>query len=339
MEEQITIKLLDETSVDDQIKIYAESFGYRGSIDKLKEFWMEKHFNNPIDKSAIFGAYVNDELAGINAYTPMDYSYTGRVIHVVQSCESGVAVKFRRRGIWVKIVTYAMEYFKKEGKYEAVIGFPNYRNSYPGFVKMGWLTLFNEENMLMINNGPAVFGTKFPKAISWIGKLAELQKIPMSFKSKKSKYIVEKVESLKLEMENDDKISLNLSEKWFDWKIGYKNHDLYSVRDDDKIVAGFVVEKNGLDGVRYLKLIKGFNYCDDNKVYREAFIAFVEFVFKNREISLLRIWTTEMDKYKKLGFIHMKSHVNPYIVYPLNEDSRELLADPEKWSVGLLDLD
>ena len=106
-------------------------------------FWENKHYNNPVGNSVFVGMFDGEELIAINAFSPMEYIYKDEKYRVLQSCESAVDDRYRKQGIFSKLIIFAEKWASDNG-YDFLIGMPNIY-SYPGFVKLGWKVVSSKE--------------------------------------------------------------------------------------------------------------------------------------------------------------------------------------------------
>jgi hypothetical protein len=280
-------------------------------------------------------SFDDGELVGINCFLQMRYIYQNDEIKVLQSCESGVVKSHQRQGIWGKIMIFAEEYLMKNTDIDVIIGFPNYKNSYPGFIKMGWKSLFNEKNLILVNNGNKVMEMLSGK--HWwtrIGYVFELQRLLIGIRNT-TEYSIVRANGIRPKKEKKDMISLQYDRQWMNWKKDYAGIDIYEIKRKEKTVAYAITEEDKMNDSKYIKILK-FSVIGNQKIKEAALAAFLKFTRK-QDYSLIRVWDDE-EIYIKLGFVEMKRHVNPFIVNVLNE--QKLYLENEKlWNVGFLDLD
>lgn len=333
---------LDNTSIDAQVRVYHAAFNKTAPIEETKELWIKKHYKNPLENSLIFGAVEDGELVGINAYLPSRYKLNGEDIYVLQSCESGVLPSHQGRGIWGKVVKYAVEYIEKNTKYVGIIGFPNYRNSYPGFKKMGWKTLYEMNNMIMTNNAKAfaksLFGER--KLLCFLGQFSILQRLPIIIISSCYKKICVAEISIKdvIWEDHKDRIMIDHFLDWCRWKSDYKHMLSISLN---------------LEGLPIASCIYGIDHFEGNDVIRVDYFSvkdgclisptillsrmFCYFREKYPKAAFVRIWTMNgtglNSQLKKLLFLR-SSHPNPFI---LSEPISELAN--KDWTLSFFDLD
>ncbi len=333
------IKRLDESTLDSQINVYRQAFGKETPLAEIKEHWIKKHFHNPIESSLIFGAFENGELVGMNAYMPCCYTYKGETIYVLQSCESGVLPSQQGKGIWGKVVRYAVDYIFRETKYVAIIGFPNYRNSYPGFKKMGWKTLFQMNNMILVNSG-AAFADSIShgrSAIKLLGRAGVILRIPIWFSSRRYNNAVVGDCPIDMALWDDDssKITIDHSALWCQWKADYKNLKCVSLQLGGEIVASCIYGIDHFEGNDVVRLDK-ISFKKDVKISNKCALAKILRLLKKEypSAAFVRTWTLDNNSlFKKLGFLK-SFHPNPFIITEQNN----MLADLP-WDLSFFDLD
>ena len=341
MSEIITIKLLNIESVDDQLNIHRAAFGEETGSASFRDFWIKKHYQNPLGASLIFGALLDGQIVGMNAYMPVEYYVNGERIKMLQSCESGVLPSCQGKGIWKKVVTYALDYIKKETDYKLVIGFPNYINSYPGFKKMGWKTVCNMKNYVMINNLRAfkdVFRQKTPFLRFALNGIA-LQQVMCSL-YKKREYFIEKsrVEELIWNNTNSGVLSCSHSPELLKWKEDYKELIPVCVKNGEKTVATCLYGLSSYNGSVIIKL-ECFECIAECARQSKRILAslILYFAKHHKEAAFVRVWAQEDSRMaqllKKLMFMG-SSHPNPFIV----NDPGSIYADMP-WSLSFFDLD
>lgn len=142
----IEIKRLSIETIHEQVELFNLVFGLKAT----EETWKHKHYFDPsLGRSDVFGALVNHQLVGMNSFIPAQYEYAGTKYMAMQSCDTVVDPNFRGRGIFSKIIQYAEAYYKKLDV-DVLIGFPNH-NSYPGFIKLGWVSIGNSNKLYLLS--------------------------------------------------------------------------------------------------------------------------------------------------------------------------------------------
>lgn len=339
--EEIFLTLLDEKSIKKQVVLYRAAFNPDESFEDNLTRWKKKHFENPLGNSLIIGAFINDELVGMNAYMPVEYNINGKRIKMLQSCESGVLPTCQGKSIWKKVVTFALKYIKEETDYQIVIGFPNYKNSYPGFKKMGWQTVTNMKNYVLLNSLSAfkrVFSNKnFLFRFALNGVL--IQRIAYTF-YKNKKYNIEQsqVDELIWNENNKNILTCAHSIELLKWKEDYKELKALCIKEGKQTIATCLYGLSTYNGTKIIK-IERFEclkqYADKSK---GIFARLIEYFSQSHpNASFIRVWTQENSKMetllKKMLFIG-SSHSNPFIVS--NPDS---IYAKTPWSLSFFDLD
>ena len=339
--EEIRLALLDETSIEQQVFVYRSAFEPASSFEENLVKWRKKHFENPLGSSLIVGAFVNNELVGMNAYMPVDYFVDGERVKMLQSCESGVLPTCQGKGIWKKVVTYALKYIKEETDYKLVIGFPNYINSYPGFKKMGWKTVCNMKNYVMINNLRA-FKTVFQQKSS-IFRFAlngvAIQRVICTI-HKQRKYRVEKahLEDLIWKDSESGVLKCGHSAELLKWKEDYKELIPVCIKNEERTVATCLYGLSSYNGSVIIKLECFECIAECARQSKSVFASLLSYIAKrHKEAAFVRVWAQESSKMeqllKKLLFMG-SSHPNPFIV----SDPESIYADMP-WSLSFFDLD
>lgn len=335
MSESIEIKLLSFDSVDDQLKIHRAAFGEGNDSLIDRDHWIKKHYENPVGQSLIFGAVINEKIVGMNAYMPMEYMYSGEKHLLLQSCESGVLPECQGRGIWSKIVRFALQYITSNTPYVAVIGFPNYTNSYPGFKKMGWFTINDMENYVMVNNNQTfsdIIGTdRF--LLKRLSLLISAQRL---FVPSSKDFIVTPCDYDDLIWDECNSVHRAHSKELINWKMEYLGSRLLSVRKNNEIVASCIFHTDKYNDGTIIKMECLSNNNSVSK--RKALAAVLNYFHKSYpDAAFVRIWSTPKDSLGKVlnRMMFVKSnHKNPFII----SNQTTLLFDKD-WNLSFFDLD
>lgn len=336
------IVLLDNTTIDAQVRVYHAAFNKTAPIEDTKAQWIKKHYENPIENSLIFGAIEEGELVGLNAYLPSRYKLGEETIYLLQSCESGVLPSQQGKGIWGKVVRYAVNYIEKNTKYVGIIGFPNYRNSYPGFKKMGWKTLYEMNNLILANNGKAfaksLFGER--KLLRVLGQVSVLQRLPVGIISLFHNNIRVEENNFKdvVWMDDKDRITIDHFDEWCTWKADYKQMSSITLYKDDIPLASCIYGIDHFDGNEVIRL-DHFAVKDGSSISSKVLLSRALSFFKKKypQAAFVRTWTmngTDLNRQlKKLLFLR-SSHPNPFIL----TEPTENLANKD-WDLSFFDLD
>lgn len=340
------VKLLNRESIQEQVAIYRESFELekKESFEKTKEHWINKHYTNPVHDSYVFGAYDDGQIVGINCFLPIVYESRGEKLFAVQSCESGVRISHRRKGIWGQIIRYAMNYFKTETKYDVLIGYPNVNNSYYGFLKLGWKDILHVDNYMMVGNGAEFVKAALNMNKSWsLSNVLGGQRIKCALTDKHGAHVISSIDNLTIDLGGTENCyTLILSEDVLAWKLRYNGASLAMVSLDNGKSIHIIYDIQEYKSSNFLRILcidrKG---CNDSEA-TGAVASFILWAVKNNLLAFIRVWASGRDNYtpilKKLGFARVK-HVNPYIVYALNEAKAKDVYNPQKWLPHFIDLD
>lgn len=347
---EFIIKRIDqEKDIDSQIRVYREAFEATETLDETKTRWTTKHYQNPYKNSYIFGAYDGDLLVGINAFMPVPYKINGSRVNIVQSCESGVLVSYRGKGLWSKILKFAIAYFENETDVKFIYGFPNIKNSYPGFVKMGWKTVTDVRNLIMINNGKE-FSKLFTKSGKSLGlaKICEAQKFIINLKADSKKYAVSPcaISDIKIQkgLCSDATYNIDISKEWLKWKAECNRLQVVKVENNGQGVAYCIFSNDRYDGVSTIRLYS-IASCISKNTNKAIVATCLEYLSTHyREAAFIRFWATpdsqEVKMSKGLGFLTSK-HRNPFIVFGIqnNRDQKAFFENYKYWNLSFMDLD
>lgn len=332
----IEIKPLSRSTIQEQLVVYRAAF----SASKNDSTWIKKHYENPLGDSLVFGAYNDGQLVGMNAYMPVKYMFQGEAIPMLQSCESGVLPDYQGKGIWSKVVRYAIDYIFTNTKYKAVIGFPNYVNSYPGFKKMGWETLLGMDNYVMVNNAKAFAKAMFSdkKLLQIIGRGIALQKFLASLVSLFKHYVIEECSVGDLLWDDDPNVlSVTHTDSLVEWKKSYKDIKTITIKNNDVTVATCIYGLSEYNGAIIIKIEK-IVPVNTNAKLKLVVAAILQYFEKQyRQVAFVRVWTmpnSYIKKALKTLLFFKSSHPNPFII---KQPGNEFVT--QKWNLSFFDLD
>lgn len=345
MRTELAVKLLSKDTINEQLNVYVKAFGNNSDIEVVKSYWEAKHYMNPIHDSYIFGVYDGNLLVSINAYMPMKYSFNGKTVNFLQSCESGTIPEYQGKGLWSKVVKYAVNYFSEERFYDAIIGFPNYRNSYGGFVKMKWEHIGDVGNYIFVINGKSFLNIATGKNIP-LSKILEIQKIFLSNKGIEYKILDNEYKNISSSISSShDIFDLALTEEFMRWKKRYKHINVFSITDKNDAWLGYclytITDYKGKETV-LLHRIETNEKIEDKILYS---VIIKEIIKKHPKAAFIRTWVmpkSERERtIKRIKFLKSRHH-NPFIIKQLKENviSKEELHKISNWAnITFLDLD
>lgn len=340
MNSEIEIKPIGRETIEDQLVVYSSAFHSSKSLVENRHRWIKKHYENPLGDSLVFGAYIGGKLVGMNSYMPVEYNFQGRKIPMLQSCESGVITEYQGKGIWSKVVRFAVDYIFKETKYKAIIGFPNYSNSYPGFKKMGWETLFDMQNYVLSNNpkqcAKIIFPTK--KYFQFFGRLIFLQRIMVSFHGlSAANYNVSECDYSDLLWDDDPNFyTVSHTPELLKWKGDFRRIKAVQLKNSFETVASCIYNISEYEGSPIIKIEK--IVVKDSVKLKKAVACFLKYLYKHYpSIAFIRVWSTSDAKLtkvlKELMFVR-SSHPNPFII-----KQPEKVFSNVNWNLSFFDLD
>ena len=334
------IVLLTQSTLDEQVQVYCSAFEKGSSFEVIKAHWVKKHYKNPIENSLIFGAFDGDRLIGLNAYLPSIYRVGEKKYYVLQSCESGVLPAYRGKGVWSKIVRFAVEYISNNTRYEGIMGFPNYRNSYPGFKKMGWNTLYQMDNYLLVNNASkfaeSIFGGN--SVLGFVAGLAVMQRIPIFvFSLFQNRYQIREcfVNEALWNIPDEPALTIDHSEAWCKWKADYKQLRCLLINKSGEPLASCIYGIDMYEGHEVIRLDQFSNNGRTHGSRRLLSLALAYLKKRYPNAAFVRTWTMPRDGriFRKLMFIK-SSHPNPFILIDTKGNLKDL-----RWSLSFFDLD
>jgi len=207
-----------------------------------REYWERLYPKNP-NGYYIVVAEVNGEIAGSDGFIPLRTKIGKKEILAAFNASLVVGKKHRRKGIFLKMGTYATAQLAKTQKLLCV-GFPN-EAAYYGHLKYGWFTVSSFTKLVKFLNGGALMKTKTVQTVLRKYHLEKLQFIlqpifglvlklvllraRLKFRIKRSprKYEVivsftpfpKEMDSLWLKVKNNYEILTVRDKKYLDWRF------------------------------------------------------------------------------------------------------------------------
>ncbi len=349
MEQKWEFRLADEITIDEQVQLFNETF----NMNATPNSWRRKHLNNPLGDGKhiqVFAAFCDGELAGINGFVPMEYTYKGETYRVIQSCDTAVDPKFRGKGVFTRIINAAEDYYRSQG-YTALVGFPN-NNSYHGFIKMKWQDVHHTMKYFLPcdvkNVGKIMLNRNLP---GFLDPLASIWfHIHNGYISERnSMYKLKVIDHIKVEefnhFLNDDKIHINMSQEYLDWKLSAP-HKWFRVFVKDRLVCSVLSSEFSISETIRRANILGVSRCDGSKKeFRKAFAIVLDKM--RREYNILSVWESRDEDINKVflqtGFImnFTEKKGSPFIVKPLVENEKvvDSLLDSKLWEPVFIEAD
>lgn len=126
---------MDEKQFRDAYDIFCEVFNSSVSYETFRH----KHLDNPdlIREIATLVDYQDGVPAGTNSFMRCILLCGGKRVTAVLSNDTAVKARFRGRHIFTSLIEQEIEKCRETHAADVMFGFPN-KNSYPGFLKMGF---------------------------------------------------------------------------------------------------------------------------------------------------------------------------------------------------------
>lgn len=150
--EPYIITQITDNSYSDIQSLYLLSFGYKSSIDDIKNKYNTSEFG--LKNIGFLAKSQNNEPAAYYGVFPLRLNYNSKDYLIAQSGDTMTTPNHRKKGLFIQLAkeTYQL---CQEKRMSMVFGFPN-KNSYPGFkYKLDWVfTGFMQKFTLQINTIP-----------------------------------------------------------------------------------------------------------------------------------------------------------------------------------------
>lgn len=304
------------------------------------EFFKWKHnLSGLINKEPFIYLVFNKtgNLIGANSFFKSEFKQGSKTYNAIQSGDTMVHMDYRGKGIFKKIIKFAMVDLKNYG-FDFIFGFAN-NNSHPGFMKLGFKSMYKVNNHLKILNYKQIFQNKLrhiPFAGLMGGSIDSLKKIASS----SSKYSVIMTTDITNEMASyissnrGNNLGQIKDEALLNWKYinnPNSNYEMLTIKNDSLIEGIFIVriEKDTMKSVTVMEyFIK--NNDDAHKILR----AVIQY-YRNKNMGYLRSWEIGSSVYKDaLSKNHtIRKNLEIYfIVKLLNETVTEVL-DLNLWHI------
>ena len=128
-----------EKDVDEIIELLNANF----EIERKKESFLWKHFENPFGKSYGLLAIDDHKIVGLRMFMRWEFVYKNRLVKAIRPVDTCTDNEYRGQGLFKKITLQGLQNIREE--YELVFNTPN-SNSRPGYLKMGWKPIDNKFN-------------------------------------------------------------------------------------------------------------------------------------------------------------------------------------------------
>ncbi len=231
------------------------------------DFWIHKHYENPVGETIFFGIFDEDRLVAINGFMPMLFSNGSEKYRVLESCESAVNSQYRHRGLFSALISAAIEW-AKENEIDFLFGMPNMFSA-PGFIKLGWNAIGEAYSYGAITTCSKWLTTK--KKIRPLADAMLLGRWVLNrFSTTDKRYSLSELNEddfLELHQKCEDEVTCMYTKDYLEWKLRGK---IYLIKYADENVLLLIFQDNV---IVFYELLTN----DDNQV-RGAFRFFLKYV-------------------------------------------------------------
>lgn len=338
MEENFLYRRYINSDFDNYCELFENVYSHK--IDK--EFFEWKHnLKGSINKEPFIYLVFNEtgNLIGANSFFKSEFKQNSKIYNAVQSGDTMVHMNYRGKGLFKKIIQFASVDLKNYGV-DFIFGFAN-NNSYPGFVKLGFQTLYKVNNYLKILNYEPILQEKLKRIpfASLIGKSIDILKKPIQFKSASNYSIIrntviseEIINFISSNINNDLAQIKDLS--LLNWKYIEKPNSNYEILVIKKnlIIEGVFITRIESQNLKSATVMEYFikNQDDFHKLLKSIIQH-----YKKENIGYLGTWEIGSNSYKvallKNHFIKRNLDIY-FIVKILNEEVTEVL-DLNIWHI------
>lgn len=105
---------------------------------QTSSFFLWKHFQNPFGKSYGLLAIDQEKIVGVRMFMFWEFSKNGEILRAIRPVDTITHPDYRGKGIFKSLTLQGLNDCKKD--YDIIFNTPN-ENSYPGYIKMGWIDL------------------------------------------------------------------------------------------------------------------------------------------------------------------------------------------------------
>lgn len=241
--------------------IFNKVFG----LEMPQDVFEHKHFDNPNSIKEPIRIYrENGEAAGINAFMGIYLLESGNRHFLTQSNDTAVVPEFRGRHIFTKIIT---QQEKEDRESEFIFGIPN-SNSYPGFLKMGWIQKGELTHFIKITRplhmllGDHCISRCMDKIYSfWAGyKGHSLQENEIIEKQKRVHFTDEELDMINKGFSS----GFERSNEYFHWKLKKKKEKIdCMVLREDGYLKGYILYHTRKRGKGIAAIIDDFFHMEE----------------------------------------------------------------------------
>jgi hypothetical protein len=260
-----------------------------------------------------------------------------------------VSKEYRRRGLWKKVLNYAMKDLKEKG-YGAILGLPH-SGSLPGLKSVGFEVLYEMNRFIRVLDFESVLTSKLQNVpgIRLIGKTVDFFDGLLSFR-KRDFYDIRKYDlsdasafydGVTSEVEqyiintSQDRIHSIKDKSYLRWRYNEKPNSKYEmiiVRSKHEVIAVFVVRVEEHQGNKSGKVVEYFVAESDDL---DVVMKYVLKDYKLSNFSYLSIWDFGDDNVKRAyrRNLFTKQDMDLYFTVKLLDDDLMFMYDVSLWHI------
>ncbi|MGH4120736.1 GNAT family N-acetyltransferase [Clostridium sp.] len=326
--------------INSDFSSYCDLFQNVYSHEINSEFFKWKHnLNGSINKEPFIYLVFNKtgNLIGANSFFKSKFKKNNKIYTAIQSGDTMVHMDYRGKGIFKKIIVFAMEDLKNYG-FDFIFGFAN-NNSHPGFIKLGFKSMYKVNNYLKILNYELIFKNKLRRIPfgGLMGKSIDNFKKNVEFNSK---YSVMMTTSITEEMISFISSNMNnelgqiKDEALLNWKYVNNpkpNYEMLIIKKNSIIEGVFIVriEKDAMKSVTVMEY-----FIKNNEDVHKILKAVIQY-YRNENMGYLRSWELGSSVYKDaLSKNHLiKKNLEIYFIAKLINESATEVLDLNLWHI------
>ncbi len=351
MDDNILIRPLEKSDLNQIIELHLESFhAYQGksNLEILKSIYYWKYYQNPIgDVRALVAVDTSDQLLGLYAGIPLKLKVSAEETNVIFGTNIMVREKYRKTGIFKQLYNSLHQSLSEEGRFSAILGYPNilsyeigkHKFNFPHYFKIHRYIIPIRSFNLEIN--PCLENGFTRTALTYTQKLINKLNVTNSFANYDS---AKKYSIIRFSGISDDVHNL--------WQEAKSNYEICFVRDKEILEWRFL--KTPIPNIYFYEVRKGSKLIAYFSLKQEMLCTALDFLYLKTEISAedmislmakeashlnvcdyLEISTYDSEMERFLARIGARSKdISHFCGLPLNEDGKRLektLAKDDLW--------
>jgi len=313
---------------------------YSKDLDMELFLWKNKKNHDLNEQPLIYLIFNEDnKLIGANSFFINEIKYNNETYLGVQSGDTMVHKDYRGKGLFKKIIQYAISDLTNSG-YKFIYGFAN-NQSYPGFVKLNFETMYqvNIYNKIL-NYKQFLYSKKKHNLFKAIG--GGLDFISNLHSHTQDEIEITSVGNIDDELESfiancyDRKYHFIKDENTIMWKYHNKPHGNYEtvvLRKNNKIIAAFILRIDAVDELNKGNIVEYFisENCDLRKIIK----VLCNYLCRNKKLDYMQLWDCGDLKFieacKKNYFIKRNNEL--YLIVKKLDNDFSSISDIKMWHI------